>query len=66
MKIGHYIICLSGLADRHHFGSGFAVYENIEPYIKEFNPVSERMAILRFNTKPLNIVLMCVQFAHPN
>lgn len=38
-----------------------AVHETLEPYMKEFNPVSERIAVLRADTKPLNIrvVLVC-------
>ncbi|KAL4148000.1 hypothetical protein QTP88_002308 [Uroleucon formosanum] len=47
------------MEERHIFGSGFAVHETLEPYIKEFNPVSERIAVLRVDTKPLNIVLVC-------
>lgn len=47
------------MEERHIFGSGFAVHETLEPYIKEFSPVSERIAVLRVDTKPLNIVLVC-------
>lgn len=44
----------------HIFGCGFAVHETLEPHVKEFNPVSERIAILRVDTKPLNIILVYV------
>ncbi|KAE9523129.1 hypothetical protein AGLY_016470 [Aphis glycines] len=37
----------------------FAVHETLKPYIRQFNPVSERLAVLRIGTKPLNIVLVC-------
>lgn len=59
MKVGHYIIYFSGLTDRHHFGTGFAVHEKLEPYVKEFIPVLERMACLKLNTTRLNIMLVC-------
>jgi len=59
LKVGRYIIYFSGMVERHIFGSGFAVHESLEPYIKEFNLVSKRIAVLRFNTNSLNIVLMC-------
>ncbi|XP_015371362.1 PREDICTED: craniofacial development protein 2-like [Diuraphis noxia] len=59
LKVGKYIIYFSGMEERHIFGSGFTVHETLEPYIKEFNPVSERIAVLRVDTKPLNIVLVC-------
>lgn len=47
------------MKERHSFGSGFAVHETQEPYIKEFNPVSERIAILQVDTKSLKIVQVC-------
>ncbi|KAL4149145.1 hypothetical protein QTP88_003151 [Uroleucon formosanum] len=56
---GKYIIYFSRMEERHIFGRGFAVHETLEPYIKEFNPVSERIVALRVDTKPLNIVLVC-------
>ena len=48
------------MEERHAFGCGFAVHESLEPYIKEFNPISERITLLRVDTKPLNIILVCV------
>jgi len=60
IKVGHYIIYFSGLVDRHHFRTGFAVHEKLEPYVKEFISVSERIACLKLNTTPLNIMLVCV------
>lgn len=59
MKVGHYMVYFLGLADRHHFESGFAVHEKLETYVKEFIPISERIACLKLNT-PLNITLVCV------
>jgi len=47
------------MEERHFLGSGFDVHETLEPFIKEFNPVSERIAVLRVDIKPLNIVLVC-------
>jgi hypothetical protein len=60
LKVGEYVIFYSGLESSHFFGSGFAVHESLEPYVREFNPVSERIAVLRINTTPLNMVLICV------
>lgn len=55
-----YITYFSGLVDRHHLGTGFAVYEKLEPYVKESMPISERMACLKLNKTPINIMLVCV------
>lgn len=30
-----------------------------KPYIKEFNPISERLTVLRIDTEPINITLIC-------
>jgi exonuclease III len=60
LKVGEYVIFYSGLESSHFFGSGFAVHESLEPYVREFNPVSERIAVLRINTTPINMVLICV------
>lgn len=38
----------------------FVVHEKLEPYIKKFIAVSERMACLKLNTTPFNIMLVCV------
>jgi hypothetical protein len=43
------------MENRHHFGSGFAVHKTLIPYIKVFDPVSERISILTINTSPINI-----------
>jgi exonuclease III len=59
IKEGKYVIYFSGMEGRHIFGSRFAVHETLEPYLREFNPVSERIAVLHVDTKPLNIVLVC-------
>jgi len=59
LNVGKYIIYSSGMEERHQFGCGFAVHETIEPYIKKFNPISERLAVLRIDTEPINIALIC-------
>lgn len=56
LKIGQYIIYSSGIEEGHCFGCGFTVHEIFKPYIKYFNPVSERIAIQRIDKKFLNIV----------
>lgn len=60
LKVGEYVIFFSRLENRHSFGIGFAVHKSLEPYIREFNPVSERIAVLRVNTTLIKIVLICV------
>lgn len=59
LKVGKYIIYFSGMEERHQFGCGFTVHETIEPLIKEFNPISKRLAVLRIDTKTINIALIC-------
>lgn len=59
IKLEKYIIYFSGMKERHQFGYGFTIYETIEPYIKEFNHISERLAILKIDTVPINIALLC-------
>ncbi|VVC45984.1 Endonuclease/exonuclease/phosphatase [Cinara cedri] len=46
------------MENTHHFGSGFAVHRILVPYIKEYNPVSERISTLTINTSPINICLI--------
>jgi len=60
LKVGKYVIFYSEMESSHFLGSGFAVHESLEPYVSEFNPVSERIAVLRINTTPPKIVLICV------
>jgi len=60
LKVGEYVIFFSELENRHSFGTGFAVHKSLEPYVREFNPVSERIAVLRVNTTPINTVLIYV------
>jgi len=60
LKVGKYIVYFSGMEEGHSFGCGFAVHETLEPYVKEFNPISERMTLLRVDMKPLNIILVCI------
>lgn len=51
----------SGMEKGHYSGCGFAAHETLEhSYLKEFNPISERINLLRVDTKPLNIILICV------
>jgi len=61
LTIGEYTIFFSGMENTHHFGSGFAVHRTLVPYIKEFNPVSERISILTINTCSIN---MCIIYGH--
>jgi len=44
LTIGEYTILFSGMENTYHFGSGFAVHRTLVPYIKKFNPVSERIS----------------------
>ncbi|KAE9522281.1 hypothetical protein AGLY_017324 [Aphis glycines] len=60
LKVGEYVIFYSGLENRHFFGTGFAIHKSLEPYVREFNPVSERILVLRVDTTPINMVLICV------
>ncbi|XP_025404801.1 craniofacial development protein 2-like [Sipha flava] len=59
LKERRYIIYFSGMEERYQNGCGFVVHETIEPYIKEFNPILERLAVLKIDTAPINIVLIC-------
>jgi len=60
LTFGEYTIFFSGMENTHHFGSGFAVHRTLVPYIKKFNPVSERISILTINTSPINICIVNV------
>lgn len=54
------IIFYSVMMNSHNFGSGYGVHESLEAHIGEFNPVLKKIAVLRIDTAPLNIVLICV------
>jgi len=58
LTIGEYTIFYSGMENTHHFGSGFAVHKTLVPYIKDFNPISERILMLTINTSPINICII--------
>jgi len=58
LTIGEYIIFYSGMENTHRFGSGFAVHKTLVPYIKDFNPLSERIYVLTINTSPINISII--------
>lgn len=58
-KVRKYTIYFSGMEERQKFGCKFAVYEEIEPFIKEFNPISEGLSVRKIDTKPRNIALIC-------
>lgn len=60
LKVGEYIIFYSEMKNRYSFGSGFAVHKSLEPYIREFNPVLEKIAVLSNNITPLDVMLICV------
>jgi len=44
LKVGKYIVYFSGMGEGHALGCGFAMHESLEPSVKEFNPISERLA----------------------
>lgn len=48
------------MVDRHSFGSGFAVHKSVVPHIKEFRPISERIAVMRIKSRPMDLILICV------
>lgn len=52
IKVGYCVMFFSELTDRHCFGSDFVLHEKLKLCAKEFNTISERMAILKFNTVP--------------
>ncbi|XP_025407079.1 uncharacterized protein LOC112681028 [Sipha flava] len=58
LTIGEYTIFFSGMENTHHLGNGFAVHRTLVPYIKEFNPVSERISTLTINTSPISICII--------
>jgi len=39
-RIGEYTIYYKGMEDKHHFGTGFAIYRNYESRVSEFKPIS--------------------------
>lgn len=53
-----YHFFFSGSENSHHFGSGFAVHRSVIQYIKEFNPVSERISVLTLTTNPINLSII--------
>lgn len=60
LNVRDYVTFFSELENRHSFGTDFAIHKPLEPHIREFNPVSERIAVLKVNTTPINIVLIWV------
>jgi len=60
IRVNDYEIYFSGMVDRHSYGCGFAVHKPLVPHIKEFRPVSERIAVLRINSRPIDLILICV------
>lgn len=58
MKINDYIVYYKGTDYGHHFGTGFAFHKNYESCVREFNPISERICIIRLRTKPKKICLI--------
>lgn len=51
------------MVDRHIYGSGFAVNKLLAPHIKEFRPVTEKIAVLSttvLNNKSIDITLVSV------
>jgi len=60
IRVNNYEIYFSGMVDRHSYRCGFAVHKSLVPHIKEFRPVSERIAVLRINSRPIDLILVCV------
>jgi hypothetical protein len=60
VTVKDYEIYFSGMVDRHSFESGFAVHKSMVPYIKEFRPISERIAVMRIKSRPIDLILICV------
>ncbi|KAL4083714.1 hypothetical protein QTP88_029030 [Uroleucon formosanum] len=60
VTVKDYEIYFSGMVDRHSFGSGFAVHRSMVPHVKEFRPVSERIAVMRIKSRPVDLILICV------
>ncbi|XP_025407600.1 craniofacial development protein 2-like [Sipha flava] len=44
----------------HQLGVGFAVHKNFVRYVKEFNPISERISTTRLDTNPMNLFIINV------
>lgn len=60
VTVKDYEIYFSGMVDRHTFESGFAVQKSMVPHIKEFIPMSERIAVIRIKSRPIDLILICV------
>jgi len=60
VTVKDYEIYFSGMVDRHSFGSGFAVHRSMVPHVKEFRPVSERIAVMGIKSRPVDLILICV------
>lgn len=66
VTVKDYEIYFSGMADKHSFGSGFAVQKSMIPHIKEFRPISERIAVLKIKNRPIDLILICVVCTCPH
>lgn len=55
LKVRYYTTYFSRTEKRNQFGYVFAVHETVELYIKEFNSISEKLAVIRIDTKLINI-----------
>ncbi|XP_029340938.1 craniofacial development protein 2-like [Acyrthosiphon pisum] len=66
MKINDYIVYYKGTDYGHHFGTGFAVHKNYESCVREFNPISERICMIRLRTKPKDICLINIHATTEN
>ncbi|KAL4135669.1 hypothetical protein QTP88_007267 [Uroleucon formosanum] len=66
MKINDYIVYYKGTDYGHHFGTGFAVHKNYESCVREFNPISERICMIRLRTKPKEICLINIHVPTEN
>lgn len=42
----------------HQLGLGFAVHKDFVHYVKEFNPISERLSTIGLNKNPMNLFII--------
>lgn len=48
------------MVDRHIYGNYFAVHKSLVPHIKKFRPVLGKIAVLRINSRPIDVTLVYV------
>lgn len=60
IRVNDYGIYFSGMVDRHSYRNDFTVHKSLVPHIKDFRPVSESIAVLRTNRRPIDITFVFV------